>query len=184
MTKKDEASTYFHSIEQLLYCHRSKGRCVSFMGVDREASLVLQMPQSKIHLKQLLYGAWKEGIPYAKCMHVFSWVVFQCWMLHRTWLLVSHPTNPWSRRGCRLCLTQGVDDLQKREQPAQHWWRSDSTRKGLQEVRGSQPVCHTVWMEPPNVAPSQMALPQKGDLDPATWMLLAYFSTCRTWNTQ
>lgn len=152
------------------------------MGVDRDASLMLQMPQSEIHLKQLLYGSWKEGSPYAECVPTFSWFVLQCWILHRSWLLVSHPTNLWTRRGCRLSYPAG--DLQKRV----------TTCIALMEVRQQKEEAgggeresaslHTAWLAPPNVAPFEMALPQKVDLGSATWMLLVYFSTCRTWNTQ
>lgn len=55
-------------------------------------TLRFQVPQSETHLKHLLYGSWSHD---AKCGPVlpFSNSVFQCWMLHRTRLLVSYPTN-------------------------------------------------------------------------------------------
>lgn len=60
-------------------------------------------------------------------------------------------------------------------------------RQQKEEAAGSEreSAClHTASMAPPSVAPSETALSQKVDLDSATWMLLVYFSMCRTWNTQ
>lgn len=141
------------------------------------------MPQSEIHLKQLLYGSWKEDIPNAKCRHLFSWFVFQCWMLHRTWSLLTHPTNPWTRRGCRLCLTQGWMTC-RRGNNLQSPDGSEAAKGGAAGSERESACLHTASMAPPSVAPSETALSQKVDLDSATWMLLVYFSMCRTWNTQ
>lgn len=82
------------------------------MGADREASLVLQMPPPERHLQQLLYGSWKEGSPYAKGVHVFSRLVFQCWMDRMDgWIgadcscLIQQIPEAEGDAGC---LTQGV----------------------------------------------------------------------------